>query len=133
MPINLKDYHPRWSLLSRLIRKKAGNKCEWCGVPNGKVIRRHTDGTWEVSTPMHQKWRWPQIKTFNDIWSKTNGWKLTKIVLTVAHLDQDKDNNREANLAALCQKCHLGHDAQQHARNRRYGRYHKRDQLNLFE
>ncbi len=132
MPINLKDYHPRWTLLSRLIRKRANNKCEWCGVPNSKVIRRHKDDSWEESTSMHQKWNWPQIKSFNHRWGKTNRWKLTRIVLTVAHLDQNKDNNQDHNLAALCQKCHLGYDAQQHARNRKYGRFHKRNQMDLF-
>ncbi len=37
MPINYKDYHPKWSLISRLIRFiRAGNKCEECGAKNGK-------------------------------------------------------------------------------------------------
>ena len=34
----------------------------------------------------------------------------SKVVLTVAHLDQNIDNNRDDNLAALCQRCHLNHD-----------------------
>jgi hypothetical protein len=35
MPINYKNYHPKWSLISRLIRfKRAQNKCEWCGAAN---------------------------------------------------------------------------------------------------
>ena len=35
MPINYKEYHPKWSLISRLIRfKRAKNKCEWCGAEN---------------------------------------------------------------------------------------------------
>lgn len=44
------------------------------------------------------------------------------VVLTVAHLDHDTTHNDEDNLAALCQRCHLGHDAGLHARHRRYGR-----------
>jgi 5-methylcytosine-specific restriction endonuclease McrA len=39
------------------------------------------------------------------------------VVLTVAHLDHTPENNTESNLAALCQKCHLGHDAKEHAKN----------------
>lgn len=54
------------------------------------------------------------------------------VILTVAHIDQDKRNNRFHNLAALCQRCHLGHDKYQHARNRKYGRNHKEKQLTLF-
>jgi len=36
------------------------------------------------------------------------------VVLTVAHLDHDPANNTDENLAALCQRCHLRHDAEQH-------------------
>lgn len=32
------------------------------------------------------------------------------IVLSVAHLDQQPENNDPNNLAALCQKCHINHD-----------------------
>jgi len=35
----------------------------------------------------------------------------TPVVLTIAHLDQDRSNNDPYNLAALCQRCHLGFDA----------------------
>lgn len=34
----------------------------------------------------------------------------SKVILTVAHLDQNPANNDPANLAALCQRCHLNHD-----------------------
>lgn len=44
------------------------------------------------------------------------------VVLTVAHIDHDRSNSDDANLAALCQRCHLGHDAGLHARHRKYGR-----------
>ncbi len=37
MPINYKEYHPKWSLISKLIRfTRAKNKCEWCGAENYK-------------------------------------------------------------------------------------------------
>lgn len=39
----------------------------------------------------------------------------TIVILTTAHLDQNPENNDDANLAALCQACHLGHDRHQHA------------------
>lgn len=100
MPINYSDYHPKWSLISRLIRfKRAQNKCEWCGAENYK------------SHPVTG----------------------SKVVLTVAHIDHDKTNNRFNNLAALCQRCHLRHDLKQHMQNRKYGRNWKKDQLNLFD
>jgi len=35
-------------------------------------------------------------------------WKSgSKVVLTVAHIDQDVNNNKKYNLLALCQRCHL--------------------------
>ncbi len=40
-----------------------------------------------------------------------------KIVLTIAHLDHDVTNNDYSNLQALCQKCHLKLDLEQHRTN----------------
>lgn len=56
---------------------------------------------------------------------KTGG----KVVLTVAHIDHNKANNKFDNLAALCNKCHLKHDLPQHIQNRKYGRHWKDGQL----
>lgn len=42
----------------------------------------------------------------------------SKIVLTVAHIyDHRPEAASFLNLAALCQRCHLRHDAKYHARN----------------
>lgn len=99
MPIDYKEYHPKWSLISRLIRLyRAKNKCEWCPAENGQ----------------------PHPVTGS------------RVVLTVAHIDHDKTNNRFNNLAALCQRCHLNHDRHQHAFNRKYGRLTKYVNGKLF-
>ncbi|WP_375435065.1 HNH endonuclease [uncultured Hymenobacter sp.] len=35
MPIDYKRYHPKWRLISRLVRfRRAGNRCEWCQALN---------------------------------------------------------------------------------------------------
>ena len=35
-------------------------------------------------------------------------WKTgSKVILTIAHIDQNKKNNKRYNLLALCQRCHL--------------------------
>jgi 5-methylcytosine-specific restriction endonuclease McrA len=39
----------------------------------------------------------------------------SRVVLTIAHLDHDITHNEDTNLAALCQRCHLAHDAHEHA------------------
>ncbi len=41
----------------------------------------------------------------------------SKVVLTVAHLDHDTQNNKMYNLRAMCQRCHLTYDAAIHAKH----------------
>ncbi len=51
----------------------------------------------------------------------------SKVVLTVAHIDHDIENNGWENLAALCQKCHNGHDAPMRKKRRAHaGRHYPR-------
>ena len=38
--------------------------------------------------------------------------------LAAAHLDHDPGNNRPRNLKALCQRCHMLHDRDEHQRRR---------------
>lgn len=121
MPIDYSQYHPKWFLISRLTRfKRAKNKCEWCGVPNYELIYRDENG-WHKAPEGH----------YADAMA-LDGTKFTKTVLTVAHIDHNKKNNRFDNLVALCQKCHLGHDIGQHVANRKYGRNWKDNQLSLL-
>lgn len=133
MPINYKEYHPKWSLISRLIRyKRANNRCEECGIQNHAIIKRITNGNYR--TPSQQEWDmiYSRIKYSNS--NMTESLKFhgfSKVVLTVAHLDHDKTNNRFHNLSALCQRCHLTHDAKQHASNRKYGRNYKKNQIKI--
>jgi 5-methylcytosine-specific restriction endonuclease McrA len=56
----------------------------------------------------------------------------SRVVLTVAHIDHDKNNNSFFNLAALCQRCHLNHDKHEHIINRLLGRGWRDRQFNLF-
>lgn len=125
MPINYKNYHPKWRLISKLIRfRRAQNKCEQCGAPNGMLIYREkkNPAVWHL---------YPEGMQAEAMW--LDGYKAVKVVLTVAHLDRDKTNNRFHNLAALCQRCHLKHDIHQHAAYRKYGRNWKGDhQAKLF-
>jgi len=57
-----------------------------CGAPNGLEIDRNG-------------FLW---------WGEPGG---TRVVLTIAHLDQQPEHNDDANLMALCQRCHLTYDA----------------------
>jgi len=110
MPINYSEYHPKWTLIVRLVKRRAflrfGQDC--CeGSPY-----------------------YPQCRAQNYAPHPVSG---SFVVLTTAHLDGDKDNNRFWNLKRLCQRCHLRHDLGHHIMNRRYGRHHgRKHQLKLF-
>lgn len=93
MPVDYGQYHPKWKLISHLIRfRRAGGRCERCGVAHGSVI-----GT-------------------------TPSGKERKVSLATHHKDGNRANNRFWNLEALCQKCHIVADKPKQAYSRRYGR-----------
>lgn len=127
MPIDYSEYHPKWSLISFLIRKRRANdKCEWCGVSNGKFIKRE-GSTFRYACQTDLDMIYSRIKcSQSNLTESLKYHGFTKVVLTVSHIDHDKTNNRFENLAALCQKCHLGHDMKEHVNNRKYGRNHKK-------
>lgn len=126
MPIDYSEYHPKWTLIVRLILKRANNKCEWCGVQNHEVIKRLRGDEYRVPTSGELSTVHLLVTDVKVTMAKAlKKVGLTKIILTTAHVDHDKNNNRFWNLASLCQRCHLGHDREQHSRNRKYGRKHK--------
>lgn len=122
MPIKDPSIYPSdWPAISKAARLRAGNQCEWCGIPNLSIIHRGvvdkfqwiTDETWQA-LPTTEKLLW-------------NG-NESKIVLTVAHYDHDTTNNDSSNLKCLCNRCHLNHDAQHHAKNAKVTRTRKKIQ-----
>lgn len=42
---------------------------------------------------------------------RSDEYRISKSVVTVAHLDQDPTNNSYPNLKVLCNACHLGYDS----------------------
>lgn len=134
MPINYSEYHPKWSLISRLVRyRRANNKCEWCGVQNGEVVKRLGDGAFRKLTAVEWNMVHSRIELKKSNMSESlKHHGFSKIVLTVSHVDHDKTNNDFKNLASLCQRCHLRHDIHQHVFNRKYGRsWNGKHQLSL--
>ena len=95
MPIDYSKYPDNWKTEIRpAILKRAMNHCELCGLPNHRRLRRSKINAalvlHDTSSVGHRLWHKP-----------------IKIVLTIAHLDQDITNNDHKNLMALCQRCHL--------------------------
>lgn len=108
-------YGPEWKLISQATVVRAGFRCQRCGFPNYAYIRRQAESPPVILDPDQAEL------------AMREGHPVTKVVLTVAHLDQDPANNAPENLAALCQRCHLEHDRQQHITNARQTRIRKKD------
>jgi hypothetical protein len=123
MPIRreLKGYYPiDWQELSRVIRfERAGGRCEHCGRPHGRVISHLGDGRW--FDPETEGWRDGLGRAVAFVeFSQYQGRLLqTRVILAAAHLNHNPSDNRARNLKALCQRCHLQHDRDEHRRRRR--------------
>ena len=92
MPIKDESVYPggsikskEWKAIRAKIIARAHDHCELCFVPNGVEIWRMENGQW-----------------VEEIGCAGN----VKIVLTIAHINQDPGDNRDCNLLALCQRCH---------------------------
>ena len=108
-PENKALYPSNWKTEIRpRIQKRAGDKCELCGVENHAVGVRNptTKVFWKVGTLPASKWI-------------LNGEKVIRIVCTVMHLNHDPTDNRDENLKFGCQKCHNNYDAKFRAENRK--------------
>lgn len=112
-PMDRRRYHPDWPWIVRQIRAQAGDRCEFCGVPNHTWVQRNVIGDWQLDEELQQ---WNSTEAW--IWLGTDDppdpvW----IVLTVAHVaDRDPMNVDPSNLRALCQRCHLNHDRPENQR-----------------
>jgi hypothetical protein len=105
MPIKKELYPPNWPEISASIRQRAGNKCESCGVANHAVGARDRFGEWRDEMSIHQMNSGDGFNQFGEEFPE-----MIRIVLTVAHLNQNPADNRPENLKCLCQRCHLNHD-----------------------
>ena len=164
MPADMTKYPPNWKTEIRpsILRRAGGSDddprvgacCEWCGVRNYAVGYRDDDGAFQ---PLSDGWddtlaykgrdpdtddysgmSYAAAKIYADVSNGLEGAtpKAIVIVLTIAHVDDpDPMNCDPANLAALCQRCHLTHDARLHATNAAETRRQKQlaaGQMELF-
>ena len=123
-PENKKRYPANWKQIRAEILRRAGNRCERCNVRQYGVGHWTDEGFhyvrgnayWDqfMYTTSHAEAR----EAADDV----NGFgdreaPVIVIVLTIAHLDHTPENCDPSNLQALCQRCHLRHDARHHAAN----------------
>jgi len=108
-PENRSRYPAHWPEIRERIRVRSGDRCEWCGVHNHAVGYRQPDGVFVMLG------RSPEDAGMACDAAEADGFKVIRIVLTVAHVhDHDPANCDDANLAHLCQRCHLRHDIDHH-------------------
>ena len=113
-PENRSRYPKDWPAISLRIRERAGQKCEWCGVENyalgawieGKWWRAAPKGTGLNDDPRPGG----QFPCWHPSGADVQWAKVTRIILTVAHLDHTPENCADENLKALCQRCHNRYD-----------------------
>lgn len=114
-------YGTKWHTVTRpRILARAGNKCEQCRAPNHTLVHR-IHGAW---LQVKASWTDGILK----LWFDGDGTPLSRkpegprrvvtIVLAVAHLNHVPGDDRDENLRAFCQWCHLHHDATHHAETR---------------
>ena len=138
MPIDYKKYPYNWATEIRpAILNRANNCCEVCKVLNKTIVCR---GKWN-GVEVYQNEDGSIFKTedgenignsyVGDVWDEEDKG-LVKVVLTIAHLDNDITNNDYVNLKALCQLHHLRMDACFHRENSAITRMKKKKLQKLF-
>jgi hypothetical protein len=85
---------------------RANHKCETCGIKN-RVYYTYLGKL---------KYVFESITEANAY--KAIGFKIRRVVLTIAHIIPDLANNEDINLIAECQACHLRRDKELHRVNR---------------
>lgn len=124
-PENRARYPKDWRAIRASIRERAGDRCEGspafpkCRRPNGAFVNKATGAVTQDAM---------QAET----WSAVDGDKITRIVLTVGHLDHVPENCAPDNLRLWCQRCHLTYDAGHHAANARMTRASRKASGDLF-
>lgn len=122
MPIDYSKYPANWKTQIRPeILAREEHKCKFCKVPNRIIIIRGYYGDREC-------YQTDDGNIFDAFTSEPIGadylgslsgpGNMVDVVLTVAHLDHNIENNDYSNLAALCQRCHNRHDKDYRKANR---------------
>ncbi|WP_242097969.1 hypothetical protein [Sphingomonas sp. CROZ-RG-20F-R02-07] len=136
MPIRAENrwlYPIDWAQLSDAVRfQRAGARCERCARPHRRHVAHLGDGRWWDGEGAC--WRSGQgRRTAIRAPLTLAGVRTTYVVLACAHLDHDPGNNAGRNLAALCQRCHMLHDAAEHRWQRWWNGFRRRAIRDLFE
>ncbi len=125
MPCDYKKYPKDWKVIRQRILERENHRCKECGVENHDIGYRDKNGKWHKIEHSH-------AGDMEGEYAEKMGLKIIRIVLTIAHLNHAVTDNRDENLAALCQLHHLRHDKEHHMKNARETRDKKKQQHKLF-
>jgi 5-methylcytosine-specific restriction endonuclease McrA len=104
MPIRSENRHyyktPELKAAKEQVKLRANGVCEQCGVPNKAIIVCCPHNNWATMEQLIDG-KFYCCNYFPGVDDTT-----VKIVLTVAHIDQNPANNALENLKHLCQRCH---------------------------
>lgn len=101
MPIKPENRHhykgKAWQDIRAAVLKRADNACEFCFVRNAEIVYRDSTGS-----------PWSRSQLLTHYPDREAAWmnRKIRIVLTIAHINQDPSDNRPTNTRALCQRCH---------------------------
>lgn len=93
-PERKKLYPSNWKQIVSAVRERSGNMCELCALHNGDIVqrcKRYPQNHYPVGARLKEEW---------------GVSRPIRVVLTVAHINQDPTDNRPENLLHLCQRCH---------------------------
>ena len=117
MPIRASERHrypADWKAIVARIRMRSGGRCECMGECG--LHRTH-----------------PGPRRCEELNGQPAKWAKGKVVLTVAHRNHTPEDVSDANLADLCQRCHLRYDVAHHQANARATRRAKKQNRELFK
>lgn len=118
-----------WPEIRYRILERARHHCERCGKPNAKVVWTLPGGIWLCRK--WERWRAPGSLLVDlrppldrGVFVGVGDFDCSRlkpvfIVLTIAHLNHKPGDDRDENLAAWCQWCHLDYDLGKHADTRK--------------
>lgn len=96
---NKEDYPENWTDEIRpRILKRDGYKCTKCGVRHRVYVLIDSDRNYNIIDARECE----EYKKY--------GANCYRIFLQVAHLNSDKSDNGDSNLAAMCPRCHHRYD-----------------------
>lgn len=126
---------PAWQATRQRILARARHRCEACGVPNRTRVAR-ASGWWVIPTEEFFREMWMEklygVQEGKEIppplyWTDPHGKTVSRpagfpysicrdvqIVIAVTHLNNTSGDDRDENLMARCQWCHLTSDERFH-------------------